>query len=307
MNLQRLTFLTLAAIFAGALLVQAPAHSEREPEPQTAPKPILRTARLSLWVEGDGDDAYLELPLAQSDEHQEVLAETLETRGFAKEEVLRDGNRLAILTHPAFEGRKRITYEVTVRLRTTSFEVPQVPVAAGDAADEHRIWLRPTKQLQSSSPLIREKLIAYARPRMLAGERDAIRLSWDLAATGYRRKADGSKTVLKATRTGHASDKGLERLFATFLRTSGVPSRPVIGVDLRLSRKQRSAYWVEVLADGTWIPMSVSRDLWGELPARYLKLAHGDRPFIVRKGVTSVRFRWKVGRPSQPVVEEVRP
>jgi hypothetical protein len=303
MTLQRIAFFSLVGVFALALLAQSPAHSEREPEVQ-APKPILRTARLSLWVEGDGKDAYLELPLPPSDEHQEVLSETLVTRGFEKEEVVRDGNRLAILTHPAFEGRKRITYEVTVRLRTTTHDVPQVPVSTGEASDENWVWLRPTKQLQSSSPLIREKLIAYARPRMLAGERDALRLSWDLASTGYRHKANGSKTVLKATRTGHASDKGLERLFATFLRTSGVPARPVVGVDLRLSQKQRSTLWVEALADGSWIPMSVSKDLWGKLPARYLKLAHGDRPFIVRKGVTSVKFRWKVTRAPQPPVEE---
>lgn len=282
------------------VLLFAPFAQAKEKPRTSPPKEIVRTARLSLRVLGNGEDAYLEIPLVPSDGRQRVLSEKLETRGFSVQEVEREGNRLAILTHPAFTGRKRITYEVTVLLRSASREVSQAPVSNGDPSHEDWVWLRPTRQLQSTSPIIREKLIAYASPRLEAGETDAIRLCWDLVQSGYRRKADGSRTVLKATRTGHASDKGLERLFATFLRTSGVPARPVLGLDLRLSQKKRSITWVEVKSGGDWVPMSVSKNLWGRLPARSLKLAHGDRPFVVRSGVESVRYRWKVTKAALP-------
>lgn len=293
MSFARIAFLAVPAL---ALVLAIETENAR---PQNAPEAppseeIVRKVRLSVRVEGDGRDAYLEIPLPVSDERQTVLVEKLQPRGFRVEEVERDGNRLAILSHPAFEGRKRITYEATVRLRPARFEVPEVPVAADDPPREEWKWLRPTRQLQSASPLIREKLIDYARPRLAEGENDALRICWDLVKTGYRRKKDGSKTVLKATRTGHAAPKGMERLLATFLRTSGVPSRPVHGVDLGLSRKKRSRFWVEVKVGDEWIPMSVSRDLWGELPAEYLKLAHGDRPLFVRDGIASLSFRWRV-------------
>jgi|GEM_PF-1688021 len=263
----------------------------------TAPAPLTRVVRLTVRVEGNGGDAYVELPLAQSDAHQTVSDETLLTRGFHVEEVTRDGNRLAILTFPKLEGPRRITYQFTATTKPTQVEVAATPVAVGDPAEEDRAWLRPTKQIQSTSPIIREKLIEFATPRMESGETDAIRLAWDLARTGYVRKKDGSRTVLKATRTGHASDRGIDRLFATFLRTSGVPSRPVIGVDVGRKKGSRIAGWVEVKAGGSWVPMSAPRNQWGRLPSRYVKLAHGDRPFVVRDGVASLSYRWKVSHP----------
>jgi len=261
------------------------------------PKPLERLVRLTVRVTGNGEDAYLELPLPQSDDHQTIVEEKLLSRGFHVEEELRDGNRLAILTYPRLQGPKRITYEFRVQTRSTKVEVPPAPVATGEPSEEDWPWLRPTKQIQSSSPLIREKLITYATPRLEAGERDAIRIAWDLAATGYNRKPNGSRTVLKATRVGHASDIGLDRLFTTFLRTSGVPARPVIGVQVgKLKNRKHLARWVEVKSGGDWLPMSVPRDEYGRLRARYVKLAHGDRPFIVRRGVESLSFRWKLDR-----------
>ena len=297
--------LCLAPAALGALVL-AGAVSAHEDTPKaappkraevTAPTPISRVVRLTVRVEGNGGDAYVELPLAQSDAHQTITDETLLPRGFHVEEVMRDGNRLAILTFPKLEGPRRITYQFTATTRPTQVEVPATPVAVGDPAEEDRAWLRPTRQLQATSPIIREKLIEFATPRMEAGETDAIRLAWELARTGYVRKKDGSRTVLKATRTGHASDRGVDRLFATFLRTSGVPSRPVIGVDVGRKRGGRLAGWVEVKAGGSWVPMSAPRNQWGKLPSRYVKLAHGDRPFVVRDGVASLSYRWKVSHP----------
>lgn len=280
--------------------------SAPEPERPGEPAPLTRVVRLTLRVEGNGGDAYIELPLAQSDSHQTIADEALIGRGFQVEEVTRDGNRLAILTYPGLEGPRRITYQFTATTRGTSVDVPPTPVAVGEPAEEDRVWLRPTRNLQASSPLVREKLIGFARPRMEAGQTDAIRLAWDLTQTGYERKRDGSRTVLKATRTGHASDKGLDRLFATFLRTSGVPSRPVVGIDIGKKKGSRTAFWVEAKAGGTWVPMSVPRGQWGKLPDRYVKLAHGDRPFVVKDGVASLRYRWKVSQPAA-VTTEVTP
>jgi hypothetical protein len=259
--------------------------------------------RLSVRVLGDGRDARIELPLVQSDAHQTLVSEKILTRGFELEEVERDGNRLGILTHAAFKGAKRITYEFTVRLRPTSAKVAPAPVGSGDPGGEDGVWLRPTIQLQSTSPLIREKLIKYATPRLEAGETDAIRIAWDLTQT-YERKPDGSKTVLKATRTGHAADRGLERLFATFLRASGVPARTVNGVDTHSKQTKRSTTWAEVKSGGSWVPMSVAKNRYGELPSRYVKLSHGDRPLLVHSGLEKVSFRWRISRlPKKTTIE----
>lgn len=296
---RRAGWLLLLPLLAIAGLAPRPARADDEGDT------LVRTVRLSVRVEGNGGDARIELPLVQSDAHQMLLKERLQPRGFAVEEVMRDGNRLAILTHPKLEGAKRITYEFTVALRPTRVQVPSVPVGSPGAwseGGEDARWLRPTRRLQSTSPLVREKLVEFATPRLAEGKLDAIRLAWDLTRT-YERKPEGSKTVLKATRTGHASDRGYDRLFATFLRASGVPARPVQGVDV-LAKRNRFATWVEVKSGGQWIPMSVPREQWGELPARYVKLSHGDRPLIARSGVEKISFRWKITRPA--VVEAHR-
>jgi len=274
----------------------SPARAQDAPV-ATAVQPLVRTVRLSVRVVGNGGDARIELPLVRSDEHQTLLAEKLLPRGFEVEEVERDGNRLAILTHPALDGARRITYEFTVAVRGTREAVAPAPVTSAEPTPEDAPWVRPTRHLQSTSPLIREKIVRFATPRLAAGETDAIRLAWDLTKT-YEHRPNGSKSVLKATRTGHAADRGLDRLFATFLRTSGVPARPVQGVDLR-RKGRRFTTWVEVKSGGRWVPMSVPRDHWGELPARYVKLTHGDRPLIARnENVERVTFRWRVTRPT---------
>lgn len=261
---------------------------------------LVRHVRISVRVKGDGRDARLELPLPVSDGHQAVVAEKLTPRGFRVEEVLRDGNRLAILTFPRLRGAKRITYEALVRTHATTGPPPVAPPRdAADAPREDRVWLRPTKQLQASSPLVRERLIRFASPRLAAGETDVVAIAWDLVATGFERRPEGSRTVLKAIRTGHARDRGLDRLLATFLRTSGVPARPVGGVDLGKNPRSRFASWVEAKTAGGWTPLSVPRNLRGELPARYLKLYHGDRPFLVHEGLAETSFRIKVTRPAK--------
>lgn len=295
---RRITTWLLLALAALSVLACAPAHAEdTNAEP---PRKMVRTVRLSVRVVGNGGPARVEIPLVQSDAHQTLLAEQLLPRGFEVEEVLQDGNRLAILTHPDLEGARRFTYEFTVAMHGTRASVPPTPVTSDEPAAEDAIWVRPTRNLQSTSPLVREKLIRFATPRLAAGETDAIRIAWDLVES-WRRKPDGSKTVLKALRTGHAADRGLDRLLATFLRTSGVPARPVQGVDL--SRKgNRFTTWVEVKSGGAWYPMSVPRGQWGELPARYVKLSHGDRPLIARnENVEKVTFRWRVSRPPAEV------
>ncbi len=281
-------------VMAHALLLAALAAAPAAPPDEAADEPLVREVRISVRVEGDGRDARIELPLARPDAGQEILSEQLTLRGFRSEEVVRDGNRLAVLTHPAFTGRKRITYTFTVRSRGLAVPVAPAPYAdPGEARDELRRWLRTTRHLQASSPLIREKLQTYATPRLAAGETDAIRIAWDLVHT-YEKKASGSRNVLKATRTGHASSLGLERLFATFLRTSGVPARTVGGVDLRKEKGRRTVYWTEVLAGGAWVPMAPSRDLAGVRPARFLRLWHGDRPLVVRDGVAKVTYKIRV-------------
>lgn len=277
-----------------ALLLFAPAGSGAE----GAEESLVRQVRVSIRVTGTGSDARLELPLPSSDEHQTVIAEKLTPRGFRVAEVTQDGNRLAILTYPAFTGTKRITYEALVRTHATSGPSPSAPQRdAADAPREDRIWLRPTKQLQSSSPLVRERLIRFATPRLAAGDTDAVAIGWDLVATGFTRKPDGSRTVLKAIRTGHARDRGLDRLLATFLRTSGIPARPVGGLDLGRDSGARFTTWVEAKTHGNWAPLSVPKELRGELPARYLKLYHGDRPLLVHAGLADTSLRIKVTRP----------
>lgn len=265
-----------------------------------AEEDAARKVRISIRVVGDGRDAYLELPLPPSDAHQTVVAEKLTPRSFQVEELERDGVRLAVLSFPGLTGTKRITYEAYVRTRDTAGPPPSAPPRdPADAPFEDRRWLRPTKQLQSSSPLVRERLLRFAGARLAAGENDAIAIAWDLVATGFTRREDGSRTVLKAIRAGHARDLGLDRLLATFLRTSGVPARPVGGLDLGKDRGLRLTTWVEARTAAGWTPLSVPKGLRGTLPARYLKLYHGDRPFLVHDGVASASYRIQVTRPAR--------
>jgi hypothetical protein len=53
------------------------------------------------------------------------------------------------------------------------------------------------------------------------------------------------------------------------------------------------------VAGGGWTPLSVPRGFRGELPARYLALYRGDRPFLVHEGVADTRLRIQVTRPAR--------
>ncbi len=274
--------------------------AEAPAAPAAEAKAFDREVRISVRVEGDGRDARLELPLVQSDEHQELVSEKLTLRGFSLREETRDGLRLAILTHPALQGPKRVTYTFRVRTRTTTTPVgPQPFVDPGEVRGEAARWLRPTRHLQSTSPLIRETLVRFAEPRMAAGEVDALAMARALVAT-YTPRANGSRSVLKATRTGHAAPLGQERLLCTFLRTSGVPSRLVGGIDLAPDAPKRSVAWTELLEGERWRPLSASRGTIGELPARWVRLFHGDRPLVAREGVKKVAFKIRVRPPPEP-------
>lgn len=261
---------------------------------------LVREIRISIRVTGNGGNARLELPLPATDGHQAVISEKLTSRGFRIEEEVRDGIRLAILTYPAFTGVKRISYEALVETHLTSVPMPVTPPRdASDAPRGDRPWLRPTKQLQSNSPLVRERLIRFATPRLEAGETDAVAICWDLVASGFARKADGSRTVLKAIRVGHARTLGLDRLLATFLRTSGIPARPVGGLDLLRDSGPWLTTWVEARIGDQWAPLSVPKDFRGELPPRFLKLYHGDRPFLVHEGLKETGLKIRVTGPKE--------
>lgn len=296
--------LLLAA--AVGLLVALPASADgpAPPPDETAPAELTSEVVLIVKVTGDGSDAHLEVPLPVDDDHQEVLHEEFRLRGFEKEEVERDGNRFAVLTYPKLEGRKRFTYKARVRTRALREDAPSPPLGTPAPRALAR-WTVPTPRIQSRSPLVRERLIRHVEPRLEAGERDIVRLIYGFVSRQFERRTGkaGTSNVLKAVRTGMADDRGLHRLFVTFLRAAGVPSRTVGGLELERTGKRKFTRWSEAWLGGQWVPFSVPDGWYGTLPASVLKLYHGARPLVERSGVVGVSFKVIVRDPRPAPVE----
>jgi hypothetical protein len=253
-------------------------------------------------VNGNGDDARLEVPLPLAGETVQILDESFRLRGFTLREVVDDGVRMAILEHPALEGPRRFTYKALIAL--DPIEHPVVSPRPGEppGADLRR-WTLPTPRLQSRSPLVRERLIEHLEPRLEAGEDDMVRLLYGLVAGHFeRRTSGGTSNVLRAVREGHANDLGLDRLLVTFMRASGIPARNVGGFRLRTDGGRKLERWTEIHVGGRWVPMSVPKSWYGTQPPQYLRLYHGERRLIERDGVESLSFKVLVRDPRPPDV-----
>lgn len=279
----------------------APEVVDAGPPVSSAADGLLSEVVLVVKVKGKGEDVRVEVPLPSNGEHQEILHEELRLRGFAYEEQVRNGNRLAILTWPKLEGRKRFTWKGLVRTREVHHDVP--PVSPDVTYDPSlRRWTMPTPRLQSRSPAVRERLIRHVEPRLGDGERDLLKMIYRLVSREFERRSGkaGTSIALKALRTGMADDLGLDRLLVTFLRTAGIPARNVGGVRLHRDGEKRFARWTEVFVDGKWLPFSAPEDWYGVLPGPYLKFYHGDRKFIRRQGLDRVAFKVLVSDPPPP-------
>lgn len=255
-------------------------------------------------VTGDGRDVRLEVPLPRSNEHQTLVQETLRLRGFSMAELVRDEIRSVELTYPALTGNKRFTYKALVRTRISQPGFTTPPPGVEPPPALHR-WTTPTRHLPSRNPAVRERLIRYAEPKLEAGNDDLVRLVYDLVSMRFQRRTgeDGTASVLEAVRTSKANDRGLNRLFVTFLRTAGIPAREVGGLRLTTEHGRNHVEWAEVHLEGKWVPFGVAHGWYGKLPADILQLYHGDRPFIRRQGVSRVRFRVLVRRPQAEVTQ----
>ncbi len=269
-------------------LVATPLVARADDETDTVEAEVI----LIVKVTGQGGDAEVEVPLPRPDARQTVLSEEMRLRGFQIEEIEQEGLRLARLRYPSLHGRKRFTWKGRVRLRrkTWHFEPPGPGWKAPEAL--HR-WIIPTPHLQCRSPLVREQLIRGVEPALARGERDLVQLIYRwVARTFERRKApEGTSSVLKALRTRKVDDRGLDRLFVTFLRAAGIPARTVGGLRVDAAEGKRFRRWTEVWLAGEWVPFSVPEGWYGAIPAGYLKLYHGDRRFIRRRNVARTSFK----------------
>jgi hypothetical protein len=107
--------------------------------------------------------------------------------------------------------------------------------------------------------------------------------------------AEGTGDALLALASFEANELGKARLLTTLLRASGIPARVVQGMLLRSPSDERNVIWVEAWL-GTWVPMSPTRDFFGEIPRDLLVLHYGDEPLVTASGVEALSYRYRALR-----------
>jgi hypothetical protein len=150
--------------------------------------------------------------------------------------------------------------------------------------------LAATPGIQVKDPLVEKelrKIVPGREPKLL----DALtRIHRHLQDRFANRDFAGYTDAVTALKLGEASCNGKSRLFAAMARKLNIPARLAGGLVMKQGAKRVSHQWVEVYANGHWVPFDTINDHFAELPAHYLRLYTGD--LVLFKHTVNVNFQY---------------
>jgi len=104
-------------------------------------------------------------------------------------------------------------------------------------------------------------------------------------------------TVLEQNR---ASCNGKSRLLVALARNLGFPARIKGGIILEKTQKRTSHVWVEININNIWVPFDALNEHFAYIPANYLEIYEGDKPFISR--TAAIHFDYIYEIEPQPII-----
>ncbi len=263
---------------------------------------ILPTAvyevQINLDLEGYGDAVSVATFLPDGNDRQYLIDESTQSGAFETALVRGASGRKIEWSIPSLQGKQRITWRGKVRCDAVSYIIDSALFVRDSYPPFVQNELAPTVTIQSTHPLISEKVEELCQGEHRVG---VILERFHAAVTNLEPQAfSGTTDALTALRLGEASCNGKSRLFVALCRNKGIPARLVGGLILENDSKRTSHQWAEVYVDGVWVPMDGLNNHFASIPSNYLRLYTGDEAlfthtanigfdylFTIKKGLES--------------------
>lgn len=251
--------------------------------------------RTLIRLEGHDDAVRVRTFLPRSDDRQTVGQENTMSADLPGTEEGDGINRWVTWRAPAVFGPRSITVAYRVACRAVRYRLPAnvalpLPVPRGLEDD-----LRPTDTIQADAQEIGALLDRLAPPpRTLEG---TLRAIFDYTHDRIEvAPFKGTTDALTTLRLGQGSCNGKSRLFAALARRAGLPARLVGGLILGAGTKRTSHQWLEVWANGVWVPFDPLNGHFAEIPARHLRLYTGDEALFTHSRNINFDYRFSIRR-----------
>ncbi len=260
--------------------------------------PVLPTDPEGLWrveldvtVRGAGARGSVRAPVPSTAVGQDVYDERSSADRLLFTLRTEDGERIAIW-RGVFDGVHDIAYGFRVRLAPAltplpaeaSAPPPEIVQRYGGAAREF-----PIDAAEIAATL---QTLALPPATDVAGR---IRSIYAMVAHEVATTLGGSDDALLALANRAGSERGKAALLVTLLRASGVPARPVSGLEVRGGATPRETPWVEAFANG-WVPLSPTGAFFAERPASLIVLRAGSFASVEATGAEAVAYRYEALR-----------
>lgn len=218
---------------------------------------------------------------------QRVLWHSMRSPGLDQKQFESSSGTLSRWTGAGSGNNSGIAYEAFMELKAVRYSLDaDIHInALGEAPAAE--YLQATEVIPTAHPEI-VALWDSIKPAQNHLLLPVLRSIFDYTAGLETLPFKGTTDALTALRLGAASCNGKSRLFVALARLNGIPSRLVGGVILNEGSKKTSHQWVEVHADGQWIPFDPTNGHFAELPEHYMELYRGDESLF--KHTASIGF-----------------
>lgn len=245
---------------------------------------------LSMQADGHGEDMFIATYLPRTDARQIISEERNSSGAFAMAIQPEGENRAVTWKAENVRGQQAIIYSFQVQAAHVRYRIPDSMDIPRSYPPDVAAQLGGTEGIQAGDPLIAKelrKVIPEEHPRLLSA---ITRIHRHLQDNFKNRDFSGYTDAVTALKLGEASCNGKSRLFAALARRLNIPARLVGGLILQQGAKRVTHQWVEVYANGHWVPFDTINDRFAELPGNYLALYYGD--FVLFKHTANVNFKY---------------
>jgi transglutaminase-like putative cysteine protease len=249
----------------------------------------LWRVEVEVSARGSGLRGSVRVPLPSSGAGQAVFDERTASdrlRFSIREE---DGQRFGVWSG-RFEGVHELVHGFRVQLEEISISLPaQLTLAPSpELLAEHAVATPELPTDDAAVTAFLSDLSLPPREEPVALLRALFGFVSDEVATVETAAEDA--LIALAAREG--SPVGKTRLFVTLLRAARIPSRLVLGLELRRDLPPREVVWAEAWLEGRWIPFSPVDGLFAARPADRVALRVGSAVALESTGVDAAGRRF---------------
>jgi transglutaminase-like putative cysteine protease len=242
---------------------------------------------LSITVRGSGGRGSVRAPLPSSTPEQEVYDERSVADRLVFSIRTEDSNRIAVWRGQIGDIHD-LSYGYRVRLAPSKQALPaQVEAPSRDLIKRYG---RATGSFPSGSPQIAETLNKLSLPPAedLPGR---LRSIYAFLAHEIAILEGGSDDALITLADRGGSERGKTALLVSLLRATGIPARPVLGLELGPG-SPRETVWAEAWA-GDWLPLSPTGAFFASRPANLLVLRTDVLVGVESTGAQALSYRYQ--------------